>query len=251
MNALIIEDEPRAASQLKKLIDESGIEIQISGVANSVESAKAWFLKNPLPDLIFSDIQLGDGTVFEVYQNMKKLPPVIFTTAFNDYALNAFKANGIDYLLKPIDPDELKVAIKKYLSFTTPSRSIDLSLIANALQKETKSYKTRFMVRVGEKLISIRSESIICIYSLMKSTFIRTREHRNYAIDYTLDQLEQTLNPSHFFRVNRKIIVHFEGLDTIHTWSGSRLKIELITDLEDDIVVSRDRVREFKAWLDR
>ena len=251
MRAIIIEDEQRSAKRMRKLIEESGRDISILTCLGSVQESNEWFKNNPLPDLIFSDIQLGDGSAFDVFGNMEQIPPVIFTTAFDEFALNAFKVNGIDYLLKPIDPEELNNAIDKFLSFKPKGEEISMDQIARLLQTEEKTFKSRFIIKVGQKIKSIKTEEIACFYSLMKATYLQSKQKRNYPIDYTLDQLEEILDPLTFYRVNRKIIIHFDAIDEIHTWSGSRLKIVLQCDYEEEVVVSRDRVKEFKEWLDR
>ena len=251
MKAIIIEDEQRSAKRMRKLIESSGRDVIITACLGSVHESDDWFQNNELPDLIFSDIQLGDGTAFDVFGKMDKIPPVIFTTAYDEFALNAFKANGIDYLLKPIDPEELNQAIDKFLSFNQPDDSLSMEKIAQLLQKEEKTYKGRFIIKVGEKIKSVKAEEIACFYSMMKFTYLQTKQKRNYPIDYTLDQLEDIIDPKIFFRVNRKVIIHFDAIDEIHTWSGSRLKIILHCNYEEDVVVSRDRVKEFKLWLDR
>lgn len=252
MRAIIIEDEQRSAKRMRRLIEESGRDISILTCLGSVQESNEWFKNNPLPDLIFSDIQLGDGSVFDVFGKMKQIPPVIFTTAFDEFALNAFKANGIDYLLKPIDPEELNHAIDKFLSFSkNVIGSVPMEKIAQLLQKEEKIFKSRFIIKVGQKIKSVKSEDIACFYSMMKATYLQTNQRRNYPIDYTLDQLEVILDPQLFFRVNRKLIIHIDAIDEIHTWSGSRLKIVLQCNYDEDVVVSRDRVKEFKEWLDR
>ena len=251
MKAIIIEDEHRSAKRMRKLIEDSGRKINILTCLGSVQESNEWFENNPLPDLIFSDIQLGDGSAFEVFGKMEQIPPVIFTTAFDEFALNAFKANGIDYLLKPIDPDELNNAIDKFLSFNQKDDTLSMEKIARLLQKEEKTYKSRFIIKVGQKIRSVKAEEIACFYSMMKATYLQTNQKRNYPIDYTLDQLEVILDPRTFFRVNRKLIIHFDAIDEIHTWSGSRLKIVLLCNYDEDVVVSRDRVKDFKEWLDR
>ena len=251
MRAIIIEDEHRSAKRMRKLIEDSGRKITILTCLGSVQESNEWFENNSLPDLIFSDIQLGDGSAFEVFEKLDKIPPVIFTTAYDEFALNAFKANGIDYLLKPIDPDELNNAIDKFLSFNQKDDTLSMEKIARLLQKEEKTFKSRFIIKVGQKIRSVKAEEIACFYSMMKATYLQTNQKRNYPIDYTLDQLEVILDPPVFFRVNRKLIIHFDAIDEIHTWSGSRLKIVLLCNYDEDVVVSRDRVKEFKEWLDR
>lgn len=251
MRAIIIEDEHRSAKRMRNLIETSGRKVTILKCLGSVEESNIWFENNPLPDLIFSDIQLGDGSAFDVFDKLTQIPSVIFTTAFDEFALNAFKANGIDYLLKPIDPEELNQAIDKFLSFYPEEERISMEKIAGLLQNNKKTYKSRFIIKVGQKIKSLKTEEITCFYSMMKATYLQTDEKRNYPIDYTLDQLEDLLDPKIFFRINRKLIIQFDTINEIHTWSGSRLKIVLNCNYEEDVVVSRDRVKEFKEWLDR
>jgi len=252
VKAIIIEDELRSAKRMRTLIEESNRDIEVLACLGSAQEAIDWFKSNPLPELVFSDIQLGDGTAFDVFEKMEKVPPVIFTTAYDEYALKAFKANGIDYLLKPIDSEELTSAIDKFLSYNSKKdNDFTMQEIAGLLRKDNHENKSRFIIKVGEKIRSIKTDDIFCFYSMMKGTYLQTKEKRNYPIDYTLDQLEGLLSDKDFFRVNRKLIVHFDSLNEIHTWSGSRLKIILHCNYDDDIVVSRDRVREFKRWLDR
>lgn len=254
MNLVIIEDEKRAARRIEMLLGEINSDLHISKVLHSVEEAKSWFGQNALPDLIISDIQLGDGRAFEILENIVELPPVIFTTAYDEYAIKAFKSNGIDYLLKPIDKDELSQSIDKFLKLNKGNTGIDIQHLAAILNNDQPSYKGRFMIKVGEKLKSVQSEDIASFYSLKGGSYLQTLEKRNYSIDYTLDQLDGLMDPSMFYRINRKLMINYKAISAIHTWSGSRLKVELtstIPELEDDMVVSRERVKDFKEWLDR
>jgi len=251
MKVIIIEDEDRAARYMRKLIGQSTHNLSVLTCLSSVSEALDWFGNNPLPDLVFSDIQLGDGTSFDIYKQLEKLPPVIFTTAYDEYALKAFKANGIDYLLKPVSPEELDAALDKFTSFRKEEQ-LTIDQISRLFSSDRQNYKSRFMVKVGMKIKSIKSADVACFYSMAKATYLQTKQKRNYPIDYTLDQLAEVLEPGLFFRVNRKFIINFDFIKAIHTWSGSRLKIETACDYEDeDVVVSRDRVKEFKEWLDR
>ena len=254
MKAIIIEDEKRAAARLMKLIADLAFDIDIIASLTSVNESKGWFASNPMPDLIISDIELGDGKVFELLERFDKLPPIIFTTAYDEFAIRAFKNNGIDYLLKPVDPIELKAALQKFKDLKRQKSDIDLIELAAILNKKDQNFKSRFIVKIGEKLKSIPVEEITCFYSFEGGAYIRSIENRNYSIDYSMEQLEELVNPFIFFRVNRQLILNYSSIDTLHTWSGSRLKIELtfsIKELDDDIVVSRERVKEFKQWLDR
>lgn len=249
MKAIIIEDEPRAASRLERLISEVDSSIHIVTCIETIEDGIA-FLKNNRVDLIFSDIQLADGLSFEIYTLLDSLPPIIFTTAYDQYAINAFKTNGIDYLLKPIEPKELESAINKLKALTKPS--IDSSILlalSNQLNTDVKTYKERFMIKVGQHLKSLSSTEIQAFYSLDKATYIFTNENRNYILDYSLEHLEDILSPKKFFRINRKLILNIDANFEITSWSNSRLKITLSGLDGDLLIVARNRVKEFKQWL--
>ena len=249
MDAIIIEDEPRAANRLKRLINEIDPSINVVASIETIEESVD-FLKNHKVDLIFSDIQLADGLSFEIYNQIDSLPPIIFTTAYDQYAINAFQTNGIDYLLKPIEPEALDKAIKKHKSLTTPG--IDNSIIkalSNQLRNENKVYKDRFMVKVGQHLKSLSCNQIQSFYSLEKATYLLTNENRNYILDYSLEFLEDELSPKKFFRINRKMILNIDANFEITSWSNSRLKVT-IPGMDDDLlIVARNRVKDFKHWL--
>lgn len=252
MRVVIIEDEKRAAKQILSLLKEVDAKVDVISVLQSVQEASDWFASNSNPDLIISDIQLGDGKAFEILEKLEELPPVIFTTAYDEYAIRAFKSNGIDYLLKPIDPEELAVSIKKFLKLN--NKPIDIQELAKMLNTDNKVFKSRFMIKVGDKIKSVTSDNIASFYSLEGGSYLQTFENRNYSIDYSMDQLEEQMDPKVFFRINRKLLLNYSNIDAIHTWSGSRLKLELncsLDELEDDLLVSRERVRDFKEWLDR
>ena len=254
MKILIIEDESRASERLQNLLLDMPFDIEVLAILDSVRSAKAWFEKNPLPEGIISDIQLGDGRAFEIYKDLDKLPPVIFTTAYDQYAIKAFKNNGIDYLLKPIDEEELEPALKKMQQMLQRDQAMVYEKMDHLFSTLKKDHKSRFMIKAGGRLRSIPIEEVEAFYSYSGDTYIFTADAHSYAVDYTIDQLEELIDPNNFFRINRAVIAAYNAIDTIHMWSGSRLKIELnkeIDVLEDDIVVSRERVKEFKAWLDR
>ena len=252
MRVVIIEDEKRAAKQILSLLKEVDAKVDVISVLQSVQEASDWFASNSNPDLIISDIQLGDGKAFEILEKLEELPPVIFTTTYDEYAIRAFKSNGIDYLLKPIDPEELAVSIKKFLKLN--NKPIDIQELAKMLNTDNKVFKSRFMIKVGDKIKSVTSDNIASFYSLEGGSYLQTFENRNYSIDYSMDQLEEQMDPKVFFRINRKLLLNYSNIDAIHTWSGSRLKLELncsLDELEDDLLVSRERVRDFKEWLDR
>ena len=220
---------------------------------HSVEESIAWFSKNKHPDLIFLDIQLSDGLSFEIFEKIEIKSAVIFTTAFNEYALKAFKLNSIDYLLKPIDEEELETAILKFktnLSHPETSIQFDFDQIKKMLQNPfDKNYKTRFTVKIGQHLKVITIEEIECFFSENKGTYIHTLDNRNYLIDGTLEQLETDLDAKNFFRVSRKFIIPLKSIKEIILYSNSRLKVILPTYKDDEVVVAREKVQEFKTWI--
>jgi DNA-binding LytR/AlgR family response regulator len=252
MNVLIIEDESRAAKRLQQLLADISMPINVVSVVESVEEGINFFTSGEQVQLIFSDIQLGDGLSFEIFEKVSVICPIIFTTAFDQYAIEAFKTNGIDYLLKPIEDKDLRKAIEK-VNQLSPAVSIEniLSLANSALQN--KSYKSRFVVKVGDKIKSIHIEDILVIYSHDKATFAFTRDKRNNVLDYSLDHIETLIDPNLFFRGSRKFMIALEACEDITAWSSSRLKINVegLSEPRDLLVVARDRVTEFKQWLDR
>ena len=250
MTITIIEDEKPSARRLQRMLDSLGY--QVTNMLHSVEESVKWFQDNDHPDLIFLDIQLSDGLSFEIFETISIASAVIFTTAYDEYALQAFKLNSIDYLLKPIDETELKKAIEKY-QYRTNQSSVTLDfddikkLLVNPLERE---YKKRFSVRVGQHIKLVPVDEIECIYSENKGTYIATTEGRSYLLDTTLEQLEDEMEPDTFFRVSRKFYVNINAIKDIVSYTNSRLKIKLGKFNEQEIIVSRERVREFKAWLE-
>ena len=249
MNCLIVEDEKMAAERLQQLILEYDPGIRILGVTQSIAKSVEWFNNHPAPDLVFMDIQLSDGLSFEIFEQIESAFPLIFTTAYDEYALRAFKLNSIDYLLKPIAAEELKVAIDKYKA-QTPVVEYPQHVFDSLLQGLTKSYKTKFVIKVGEHLRVIPVQDIQCFYSMEKSAFLQNRKGRDYAINYSLDQIEDLLDPEKFFRINRKYLVAFDSIKDIVNYSNSRLQLRLDSNSSDDLVVSRDRVQKFRKWLE-
>ncbi|HMJ67318.1 MAG TPA: LytTR family DNA-binding domain-containing protein [Cyclobacteriaceae bacterium] len=253
MNILIIEDEPEAAARLATLLREIRPDVNIAGSLDSVRAAVKWVNENPSPDLFFMDIQLADGLSFEIFEKVEIKSPVIFTTAYNEYALKAFKVNSIDYILKPLDKAEVVAAFRKYENLTgqLPSRDRMTESIAIAMQMLTKRYKERFVIKVGEHLRSVEINEILYFYSLEKTTFAQAADSRKHILDYTLDQLEGLLDPARFFRINRKYIVSVASIRDMISHTNSRLKLALKSSDDDDIIVARERVQEFKDWLDK
>ncbi|MGB5236268.1 MAG: LytTR family DNA-binding domain-containing protein [Flavobacteriaceae bacterium] len=251
MNVLIIEDEKPAARRLSRLLSEQGVEV--ATMLHSVEESVDWFQQNPHPDLIFLDIQLSDGLSFEIFDIIEVNSAIIFTTAYDEYALQAFKLNSIDYLLKPIDSEELEQALAQYRNLNQPKKNLSLDfddikkLLVNPLERE---FKKRFTARVGQHIKIINAEDIECFYSENKGTYASTTEGRNYLLDNTLEQLENELEPEIFFRVSRKFYVNIKHIKDIISYTNSRLKIVLNRFTEQEIIVSRERVRDFKLWLE-
>lgn len=250
---LIIEDEPEAAKRLQALIEELIPGIVVLEKIDSVKKTVQWVLKNSPPDLIFMDIQLADGISFQIFEQCKVTSPVIFTTAYDAYALRAFKVNSIDYILKPVDKDDLEAALKKLETLTSrKDNTVELlASIGQAVKMLTTKYKTRFMLKVGEHLKSIAVADIMYFYSLEKATFAKLTDGRRHILDFTLEQLEELLDPQHFFRINRKYIVSAGAIHDMISYTNSRLKLVLKSSDDTDVVVARERVQEFKNWLDR
>ena len=251
MNVIIIEDEKPAARRLGRLLAE--LDVEVSTMLHSVEEAIQWFQDNRHPDLIFLDIQLSDGLSFEIFDVIEIKSAIIFTTAYDEYALQAFKLNSIDYLLKPIDDEELESAVKKYRELKPSSNKLTLDfedikkLLVNPIERE---YKKRFTAKVGQHLKIINADEVACFYSENKGTYAATSDGRNYLLDTTLENLETELEPKIFFRVSRKFYVNIDYIKDIVSYTNSRLQIKLNGCPELEIIVSRERVKDFKLWLE-
>jgi len=252
MNVVVIEDEKLAAEGLIGLIQQVDPNINIIAQLTSVKKSIEWFNKNDHPDLAFFDIQLEDGLSFEIFENTIVDCPVIFTTAYHEYAIRAFKVNSIDYLLKPVDYNELATAIEKYKrSYKNRIIQPKQEVFDKVLNLLTNDFKQRFAIKVGEHIRSVAIESILYFYSMEKATFLHTDDNHNYVLDYSLEQIEGLVDPQRFFKINRKYIITIDSIDDIITYSNSRLKIELKHSDDHDVIVAREKVREFKKWLDR
>ncbi len=249
MKVLIIEDELPAAQKLERLIREADVSIEISGVLESVEDSINWLQQHSLPDLILMDIQLSDGLCFEIFEKIELQVPVIFTTAYDEYALEAFKINSVDYLLKPVDPYALSKALHKFKTIHGPTKSYQ---IENLLSQFQPKFKERFLIKIGEHFRSIQVSDIRCFFIMERSTFLYIDSNKSYPLDYSLDQVEKLIDMEKFFRVNRNYIIHIAFIKDIIAYSSSRLRI-ILKDWsgKDEILVSRERVRDFKAWMDR
>ena len=250
MNILIIEDEKPAANRLSKLLQVHFPGVELIGNLDTVNRSVRWFEENATPDLIFCDIQLADGISFEIFEKIKVSTPVIFTTAFDQYAIRAFQVNAIDYLLKPIDPKDLERAVEKFRSQNL-SPNLDMEVIKSLLQPKEKLYKSRFLVKFGEKIQSIPVEEVAFFFSEERVTFLQTFSGKKYVLDSTLEQVESQVDPKTFFRLNRKYISHIDAIEEVLSYSNSRLKIKLIHSADSDILVSREKVSELKNWMDR
>lgn len=250
MKVLIIEDEFPASQKLKRMLTEIDEDIEVIEVLESVEDAANWFLHNRNPDLIFMDIQLNDGLSFEIFEKSEINTPVIFTTAFDEYALRAFKVNSVDYLLKPLDSAELHKAILKYRSlYANDEYFFNIEKLLNQLNPKTKE---RILIKIGEHFKSIPINNINYFFIKERCTFINIGKGKNYTIDYSLDKAEKVIDTKKFFRINRNFIINFSAIKDIIAYSSSRLKI-IVEDWSDDnaILVSRERVADFKKWMDR
>jgi len=256
MKVLIIEDEKLAADRLALLINQYNAAIAIIGKVGSVRKAVETINLVYQPDLIFMDIQLGDGLSFEIFEKTEIKCPVIFTTAYDEYAIRAFKVNSIDYLLKPIDADELTTAIDKFKNLQKSANVTasvpNLILLEQAMQLlgQQQQYKNRFIIKVGEHIKYVPTNTIDFFFSQEKATFLQTKDNKRFVIDYALDQLEKMVNPQEFFRINRAYLVGLTAIQDIITYSSSRLKTVLRNSPETEVVVSRDKVQAFKEWLD-
>lgn len=247
MKTLIIEDEKPAARYLVKLLQEEGIEPL--AMLNTVKESVNWFQNNPEPDLIFLDIQLSDGISFEIFEQVQPKSSIIFTTAYDEYALKAFKFNSIDYLLKPINKTDLRNAIGKFKERQSPVVWDAFQLQSLLNNNFDNKYRERFLVKVGANLKTLQVDQISCFYSKNKGTYL-VNENREYPIEQTLGDLETQLNPKEFFRISRNAIVNLRHIDNITSHSGSRYQL-FIKNLDEELIVSRERVNDFKIWLEK
>ena len=254
MKVIIVEDEVPAAEKLERYLHKYDSTIAVTARFDSVANAVAWLKENQESiDLIFMDIQLIDGLSFQIFQQVQVRKPVIFTTAFNEFALDAFKVNSIDYLLKPITFTDLSSALKKLENLKQQFQwnNEKTTKVEDAFSAiKTKEYKNRFMVKLGEHIRSITTDQISVFYADGRDVYLVTNQNRKFIIDYTLEALEEILNPSTFFRLNRTFILNINAIKDVLVYSNSRLKITLQQDFDKEIIVSREKVGEFKEWFD-
>ncbi len=250
MKALIIEDENIASKRLANLVNELAPDIEILERISSVEEGISWFKDNVLPDLIFLDIQLNDGYGFDIIDAIDEHPPIIFTTAYNEYAIRGFKYNGLDYLLKPIDKRDLENALNKFRKTTVVPKKEGELKYEQLKNLFSKAYKRRFMVKIGNQFNSFNVEDIAYFKSHEGLIYLRNVNGKRYPIEYSLDQLEDILDPIHFFRINRKYMVSVNAVSEIHSYFNSRLLLKLAPEEAEQVIVSRERTTNFKKWLD-
>lgn len=249
LRVLIIEDEESAAKRLQKLVAEALPDSTVVANLSNIVAAVDWFNTNPQPDLAFFDIHLADGSSFEIFRQTKVECPVIFTTAYNQYALDAFKVNSIDYLLKPVKKEELQQAIEKFRKLQARAQApIDIQKLLSSIQPGP-AYKERFVIRYGEHMRTIQVTDIAYFYTENRISFAVLKEGKRYAVDFNLDQLEESLNPRQFFRINRQFIIGYNSITEMLTYSKSRVLVKLNPPTKEDTIVSTERSAAFKAWL--
>jgi DNA-binding LytR/AlgR family response regulator len=247
MKVVIVEDERLASNRLVQLLKKVEPNIEVLQILESVDDAINWFSQNTKSDLIFMDIQLDDGISFEIFDAVKIDAPVIFTTAYNEYAIKAFKVNSVDYLLKPIEHEALTLAIQKFKNLFTGYHDFE-EKIAKVFGQISQKYKSRFFVKIGVRFISIQVENICSFFVEERSSFLKTNQDKTYDLDYSLDQLQNLVDPNQFFRINRNYLVNINCIDEIISYSTNRLKLKLG---KTELIVSREKVAEFKQWMDR
>ncbi len=255
IKVLVIEDEELAALRLKKMLLQCKEEISVIEMLDSIESSVIWLNSHETPDLIFLDIQLSDGISFEIFNRVELKCPVIFVTAYDTYALKAFELNSIDYLLKPLRQELLNNSIGKYLKIKQQFSSSDMlykmQQIIESYSMSGKTYKTRFLINKGDAIITVKAKEIAYFLAEEKVVLLVLNNSRKYIVNYSLDQLEQVLDPAVFFRINRQFIISEHSIDKISNYFNYKLKLKLLPPAGEDVLVSKSRVAEFKQWLER
>ena len=250
MNAIIIEDEKLSAEHLELLLKKTDPEIHITGIYDSVKTSIQALKEGPKADLLFVDIHLADGLSFEIFAQTTVNTPVIFTTAYDEYAIKAFKVNSVDYLLKPIGREELKNALLKFRKLSADQHAHLFENISNAYNSIHKQYKTRFMVKMGDNIIPVKVEEVIHFIAEDGIVIMAVAGGKRYPVDFTLDQLETMVDPKVFFRINRKVLLQINSIEKVSAYFNSRLKVVSAVLDQEEAVVSRERVNEFKKWLE-
>lgn len=253
MNILIVEDEELAVKKLQKTLAAVDESARVAGITDSIKSTVEWLQENPQPDLILMDIELADGQSFEVFNLTDVKSPVIFTTSYDEYALKAFKVNSVDYLLKPIQKEELQAALSKFkkLKATTSNGDVNLESIVKELQQklQPREYRKRFLVKLGQKLVSVEIDDISYFYSDGRLNFFKTTDNKKFVVDYTMDELEEMLDPEKYFRISRSFYVSVNCIDKIDDYFGNRLVLQLKPLVDKEALVSREKVTAFKKWM--
>lgn len=256
MQIFIVEDEELAVKKLQKTLLAVDPAIEIAGTADSIASAVEWLQQHVQPDLILMDIELADGQSFEIFNLVEVKSPVIFTTSYDEYALKAFKVNSIDYLLKPIQKEDMEAALEKFKSLKkvytrNNEQAINVGTLVKELQQtmQNKDYRKRFLVKHLQKLISVEVDHIAYFYSDDRLNFFKTFDDKKYVIDYTIDEIEKMIDPQQFYRINRAFLVSVKSIDQIHDYFGNRLKLYLQPGIDKEALVSREKVSEFKEWM--
>lgn len=257
MNILIVEDEDLAVKKLKKTLSEVDASANVVAVTDSIASTIDWLETNASPDLILMDIELSDGQSFEIFGRTQVRSTVVFTTSYDEYALKAFKVNSIDYLLKPIQKEDLKAALNKYKEMKQmygareEKTSLNMDALVRELQQklQPKEYRKRFLVKHGQKLISVETDEIAYFFSDGRLNFFKTDDNRKFVVDYTMDELEDMLDPQRYFRISRAFYVSVKSITQIHDYFGNRLMLQLKPAVDKEAIVSREKVSDFKKWM--
>jgi len=250
MNVIIIEDEHHAAEKLERQLDRLNYEVKVEAKLESVDAAIKW-LKNNTTDLIFLDIHLGDSSSFKIFDQIEIKTPIIFTTAYDQYAIDAFKLNSIDYLLKPVNQKDLQKAIDKYFDIHQSKSDIDYNKLSEILQSKTPEYQKRFMVYSGDKIKTIEKENVAYFLAEGKYCYLYSNDDKQYLIDFTLDKLDKILPPDEFFRINRQFIINVKSITQMHSYPKGRVKIDLNPKNKKEAIVSIERAPDFKKWLNK
>lgn len=251
MKVIIIEDENLSAEYLENLLKKIEPSVEIVARIDSVKKSVDVFSRGIEADLLFADVHLADGLSFDIFSKKHVDIPIIFTTAYDEYAIKAFKLNSVDYLLKPLAIDELRTAVEKYKKLKTSYHSTLIEELANVYQKQSKQYKNRFLVKLGDTISTVKTEEISHFISEDGMVILATAHGKRYTLDYTLDTLETIVDPSEFFRINRKVLIHINSVSKVSSYFNSRLKINHDALKDEDGIVSRERVNDFKKWLDK
>ncbi len=256
MNIFIVEDEELAVKKLQKTLHAIDPDLHVEGTAESIAAAVEWLQGHPAPDLILMDIELADGQSFEIFNLIEVKSPVIFTTSYDEFALKAFKVNSVDYLLKPIQKDELEAALSKFRNmkqiYSAPKQEHkQFTTLVKELQQtlQHKEFRKRFLVKHLQKMVSIEVDRISYFFSDDRLSFFKTADDKKYVVDYTIDEIENMLDPDQFFRINRAFLVSIKSIDQIHDYFGNRLKLNLKPSIDKEALVSREKVTPFKEWM--